>query len=66
MSKLEKIEQSVESLSDDDLKSFAEWFDTLRWQRWDRQIERDAASGKLDDFVSRARAEIAAGKTSPL
>jgi hypothetical protein len=66
MTKLEQIEKSVASLSDEELKSFAEWFDELRWERWDRQMESDAMSGKLDKLVADARAEIAAGKVRPL
>jgi hypothetical protein len=66
MTKLEQIEKSVASLSDEELKSFAEWFDELRWERWDRQLERDTKSGKLDRLVADARAEIAAGKVKPL
>ena len=66
MTKLEQIEKSVASLSEEELKSFAEWFDELRWERWDRQLERDVEAGKLDDLIGEARAEIAAGKTTPL
>ncbi len=66
MTKLDHIEQSVASLSDDDLKKFGAWFDELRWQRWNRQIEADVEAGRLDRFVAGAKAEIAAGKTRPL
>ncbi|MFI0845425.1 hypothetical protein [Mesorhizobium sp. IMUNJ 23232] len=66
MTKLEQIENSVSALSDEELKSFAEWFAELRWQRWDRQIEADAEAGRLDKFIAEAKAEIAAGKTRPL
>ena len=66
MTKLEQIEKSVAALSEEDLKSFAEWFDELRWERRDRQLARDIEAGKLDDLVGEARAEIAAGKTTPL
>lgn len=66
MTKLEKIEKSVAALSDEELKSFAEWFDELRWQRWDRQLEEDKRTGRLDDLVAEARAAVAAGKTTPL
>ncbi len=55
MTRLEQIEKSVASLSDEELKSFAEWFDELRWQRWDRQIEADTKAGKLDRFLTAAR-----------
>ncbi len=66
MTKLQQIEKSVEELSDEEMKSFAAWFEELRWQRWDRQIELDSESGKLDRIIKEARAEIAQGKTTPL
>jgi hypothetical protein len=66
MTKLEQIEKSVETLSDEEIKAFSAWFDELRWQRWDRQIEEDSKSGKLDKLLDSVRAEIAAGKTTPL
>jgi hypothetical protein len=66
MTKLEKIQETVESLSDKELWKLAEWFDELRAQRWDQQIEEDIRAGKLDSFFDEARAEIAAGKTRPL
>jgi len=66
MSKLEQIESAVASLSDEELRDFANWFDELRWQRWDRQIEEDAASGKLDLLRAEAEADIAADRTRPL
>lgn len=66
MTKLEQIEKSVASLSDEELKSFAEWFDELRWERWDRRLEDDVKAGKFDKLIEDSRAEIAAGKTKPL
>jgi hypothetical protein len=66
MTKLEKIQESVESLSDKELWQLASWFDELRAQRWDRQIEEDARAGRLDKFLAEARAEISAGKTRTL
>lgn len=66
MTKLEKIQESVETLSDRELRTLGKWLDELRAQRWDRQIEDDAKAGRLDNFFAEARAEIAAGKTRPL
>lgn len=66
MTKLEKIQESVEALSDRELRELGKWLDELRAQRWDRQIEEDAEAGRLDRFFAEARAEIAAGKTRPL
>jgi len=61
MTRLQKLEQTIAELPDDELKQLAAWFDELRWERWDHQIEDDQKSGRLDRFLAEARAEIAAG-----
>jgi hypothetical protein len=66
MTKLQKIEREIEALSYEELKSLGRWFDELRAQAWDDQIERDAKSGKLDKLIARANADIAAGRVKPL
>lgn len=66
MTKLAKIEESVAALSDAELKRFAAWFADFRWQRWDGQLEADAAAGKLDRLAEQAIAEFEAGRTRPL
>ena len=66
MTKVEKIQESLESLSDKELWTLAEWFDELKAQRWDRQIEEDAKSGKLDRLAEEALADLSAGRTRPL
>lgn len=66
MTKLEQIENSVSALSDEDLKTFSEWFAELKWQRWDRQIEADAEAGKLSKLAEEALADFHAGRTRPL
>ena len=35
-------------------------------EAWDKQIEDDAKSGRLDDFMAKARAEIKAGRVRPI
>ena len=66
MTKLEKIEQDIASLSASEVAKLAEWFAEFHAELWDRQIEDDAKAGKLDDLVAKAKAEIAAGKVRPL
>jgi hypothetical protein len=66
MSKLEQIEKSIEALSDAEIRQPATWFDEPRWQRWDRQLVHDVATGKLDALVEEAWADHRAGKTAPL
>jgi len=54
MTRFDQIEKSVATLSDAELKEFGEWFNELRWERWDRQLEADAKAGKLDRLVADA------------
>jgi hypothetical protein len=66
MTKLEKIENDIRSLSADEFKSLAGWMDEERARLWDQQIERDAIAGKLDVLAAEALADARAGKTTPL
>ena len=66
MSKIEKIEQEIQALSPEELAQFRAWFLEYDWAIWDRQIERDAEAGRLDDLATRALRDHAAGKTTPI
>ena len=66
MTKLEQIEQSVAALSKEEMEEFAAWFDELRADLWDQQIEADAKGGRLDKLADKALAEIKAGKVTLL
>ncbi len=66
MTKLEKIEQEIASLDPADLRKLADWIAEYQAELWDKQIEEDSKSGKLDKLFAEAKAEIAAGKVRPL
>jgi len=66
MTEVEQIEQQIEHLDDRAFARLRDWFIEYDHARWDRQIEDDAASGKLDFLAEEARAEHRAGKTRPL
>ncbi|AZV20624.1 MULTISPECIES: hypothetical protein [Mesorhizobium] len=66
MTKLEQIEKSVAELSPEELKAFAAWFEALREDMWDRQIEADAKAGRLDKLAEQALTDHRAGRTRPL
>ncbi|MFI5329383.1 MAG: hypothetical protein ACHQ7H_24330 [Candidatus Rokuibacteriota bacterium] len=66
MSKIEKIEREIQSLSSEELAQFRAWFLEFDWAIWDRQIERDVEAGRLDDIAARALRDHAAGKTTPI
>ncbi len=56
MSMLVKLEDEVKNLSGKELAEFRDWFLDYEAKRWDKQIEKDSKSGKLDSL-----AEVAIG-----
>jgi hypothetical protein len=66
MRKVEAIEQAVEGLSPDEFDAFRRWFAEFDAAAWDRQIETDAAAGKLDDLADEALRDHAARKSTDL
>jgi hypothetical protein len=66
MTKLEKLEKDITTLSAGDLKKLAEWLAEYQEELWDRQIEEDAKAGRLDKLIADAKEEIKAGKVRPL
>ena len=66
MTKLEKIEQDIASLSPEEIWKLADWFAAHHADCWDKKIAEDAASGRLDAFADQAMADHMAGLTKPL
>jgi hypothetical protein len=66
MDKLEDIERQVTQLTPEELARFRQWFADFDAAAWDRQIERDDASGKLAALAGKALSEHRAGRTRPL
>ena len=66
MQNVKSIEQAVEALPPGDLAEFRRWFAEFDGAAWDRQIEQDAASGKLDQLASEALADFRAGSVREL
>ncbi|PZF78383.1 hypothetical protein DK847_00740 [Aestuariivirga litoralis] len=66
MTKLEKIEQDIASLTPGEVAKLAQWFAEYQAELWDKQLESDAESGRLDSLADEALASHHAGKTRPL
>lgn len=62
MEKVEDIQIAIESLPEDEYARLRNWFSEKDWEKWDRQIEVDSESGKLDFLVKEAVEEKAEGK----
>ena len=61
MVNVKSIEKAVESLPPSELAEFRGWFAEFDAAVWDKQIEQDAASGKLDGLAAEALADYRAG-----
>ncbi len=63
MTTLEALEEQIKKLSPEELAQLRNWFLERDAEEWDRQIERDAASGKLDKLFEKSVADHRAGKS---
>ena len=63
---IEEIEQAVSKLSRDELAAFRKWFIEFDWEAWDREIEEDVASGRLNAVIQEVDDDIRAGRVSDL
>ena len=66
MSELEELEKRIRKLSPQDLAKFRAWFAEFDHALWDRQIEADSKSGKLDRLANEALADYKAGKAKKI
>lgn len=66
MSKIETIEQEIKTLSPEEFAAFRKWFSQFDAEAWDRQIEEDAKSGKLDALANAALKSFQSGGCSEL
>lgn len=63
MGNIKSIEKAVEALPPAELAEFRRWFAEFDGSAWDRQIEQDALSGKLDSLAAEAAADFAGGSS---
>jgi hypothetical protein len=66
MTRLEKLERQIAALSAEERALFREWYEQYDAAEWDRQLEADAAAGKLDHLADAALADHRAGRSREL
>ena len=66
MGNVKSIEKAVESLPPSDLAEFRRWFAEFDAAAWDKQIEQDIASGKLEGLAAEALADYRSGTAREL
>ena len=66
MTKLERIKEEIESLPEKDFARLRKWLADKDWKKWDREIERDSAAGRLDFLAQEALDEKKKGELGDL
>jgi len=66
MSKINELRAAIEALTEEEYIQLRRWFSKKDWGKWDRQIELDSESGKLDFLIREAFDEKKKGKLKEL
>lgn len=66
MANVKDLESAITNLSAEDYKELRDWLEKYESEKWDKQFEDDAASGKLDTFAREAIREYKNCKCSDL
>jgi hypothetical protein len=64
MSKIDELKADIERLPSEELAELFRWLSEKEWESWDREIEADSQSGRLDFLVREAHEEKAMTKIS--
>jgi len=57
MDRVEEIEAAIDGLAPDEFSRIVKWFRQRDAALWDRQLDSDSASGKLDFLFEEAESE---------
>jgi hypothetical protein len=66
MTTVQEIEHAIERLPGDQFSAIHDWIVEKDWEKWDAQVERDSAAGKLDFLIDEALRDTESGNTRPL
>ncbi len=63
---IKDIESAIEQLPQSELAEFTAWFEEFLAQEWDKQIEQDVQSGRLDALLHQVGQDHESGQSQPL
>ncbi|MEK7250317.1 MAG: hypothetical protein AAB209_07850 [Bacteroidota bacterium] len=66
MSKVEEIQSTIQTLSDEEFAQLRNWLAEQDAEKWDKQFEADVRAGKLDKLADEALRRHANGESTPL
>jgi hypothetical protein len=61
-----EIKTAVMNLNKTELSELLDWLEEYQESLWDKQIEEDVQSGKLDSLIEKAKKEFKEGKCCQL
>lgn len=61
-----EIESAIKQLPEKDIRQLATWLQEYLDDRWDRQMQADLESGRLNNLIAKAEADIAAHRVRDL
>jgi hypothetical protein len=66
MSKIDRLKAEIESLPSEEIAEIFRWLSEKDWEKWDREIEADSESGRLEFLVREAHDEKSKGTLKDL
>ena len=63
---VKEIENAIVSLPPTEIVELAKWFEEFHAQLWERQIEQDLKSGRLDTLLEEAKQDLESDRCNPL
>jgi hypothetical protein len=66
MTKMDQIKGVIDTLSDAEKTELKRWLDEIDAQTFDDKIDDDAATGRLDSLIAKARSNYRSGRQTPL
>jgi hypothetical protein len=63
---VKEIERAITQLPSNEITELVAWLEDYHHQIWDKQIENDLDSGRLDSLIGEAEKEYEAGLARPL
>ena len=66
MKNLSEIEAAIKELSTVEARKLASWLNQYLDDAWDRQMQTDLTTGKLDKFITKVESDIEANRVKDL
>jgi len=66
MSKIDQLKAEIENLPSEEFTEIFRWLSEKDWERWDKEIEADSRSGRLDFLMREAQQEKDKGNLKDL